>query len=332
MPSPTAFITGISGQDGSWLAELLHEKGYEVHGLFRVGSNIAGDFDRSPAASFVKRHWAAIENRGAIARVIARIRPDECYHLAAQSFAGAGPAGAGPIDERTTLETNVLGTTNLLTALREHAPLCRVFFAGSSEMFGEVTTCPQTEDTPLQPVSVYGISKVAGYHLIRHFRSAHGMHASCAILYNHESERRGRQFVTRKITHAAVEILEGRQRELRLGNLDDVRDWGSAKDFVRAMWLMLQAPVPDDYVIATGTLHSVRDVVELAFTKLGLDWERYVVCDPALFRPAKPVPLAGLPAKASRQLGWRPEIDFGTIVSEMVDYDLQHARELVASR
>jgi GDP-mannose 4,6-dehydratase len=306
-----ALITGITGQDGSYLTELLLGLNYELHGLYRSAEAPA----QSPA---IRRHHGAIEKYDAVAECVREVSPHECYHLAAQTFIGAGAT-----NEAATLHTNVNGTWNVLAALREHAPECRLFVAGSSEMFGDVAQCPQAEDTPLQPNTIYGVSKVAGYHLMRYYRDTHGMHASCGILYNHESPRRRSHFVTRKVTTAAAAIKAGRQREVRLGNLDDVRDWGHAKDFVRAMWLMLQQDRPDDYVLATGVLHSVRELVRETFASVGLRWEDHVVVDPAYFRPPKPVPLAGDPAKARRQLGWRTEYDFASLIREMVEHDIR---------
>jgi GDPmannose 4,6-dehydratase len=223
------------------------------------------------------------------------------------------------------LEVNTAGIHRLLTAVRVHKPECRVFFASSSEMFGAARQSPQDETTPVSPRSFYGITKVAAYHLLRYYRETHGLHASCGILYNHESPRRGPNFVTRKIVRAAARIRAGQQRELRLGNLDSVRDWGHAKDYVSAMWLMTQQREPDDYVIATGEGRTVRDFVEAAFRIAGVDWQRYVVVDPAFYRPLEACPLVGNASKARLRLGWRPEVSFNAMVQEMVEEEIRLA-------
>ena len=315
---PAAFITGVTGQDGSYLAELLHSRGYDVHGLFRPGHQARADgFDSLAVSRVVHRHEGSIRDPEQVSRIVAAVKPDECYHLAAHTFIGP-PASS----EQDVLETNTMGTYHVLRAIHEQAPSCRVFLAGSSEMFGQVDTCPQTEETPMRPQTLYGVSKVAAYELMRYYRSARNMHASCGVLYNHESPRRGRQFVTRKITSAVARIQRGLQTELLLGNLDDRRDWGHAADYVRAMWLTVQQPEPDDYVIATGELHSVRDFLEAAFGRARLDWREYVKTDPAFYRPARAVPLAGSPLKAREKLGWIAEHGFVSLVAEMVDSDI----------
>ena len=316
---PAALITGVTGQDGSYLAELLHGHGYEIHGLFRPGDPVR-DFEALPVSRIVHRHYGCVTDAEAVNRVVASITPDECYHLAAHTFAG------GP-DSAAIVETNTLGTHHVLSAIREHVPSCRVFFAGSSEMFGRAEVCPQNEETPMRPQTLYGVSKVAGYNLMRYYRDAHDMHASCGFLYNHESPRRGLQFVTRKITSGVACIKRGLQSELRLGNLDDRRDWGHARDYVRAMWLMVRQPSPDDYVLATGELHSVRDFVEAAFERAGLDSREYVRTDPRFYRPARAVPLAGCARKAAERLGWTRRYGFVELVAEMVDSDLAAGAE-----
>ncbi len=311
-----ALITGISGQDGSYLSELLLSKGYDVWGLLRSATRQGS----LPTSTFAQIHklTGEIESYEQVSAAIAEAKPDECYHLAAQTFIGADARA----NEAATLNTNITGTWHILSALREHAPNCRMFFAGSSEMFGDADITPQNEDTPFRPKSIYGVSKVAAYHLMRFYRESHGLHASCGILYNHESPRRGEHFVTRKITAGAACIKAGIQDELRLGNLDDVRDWGHARDYVRAMWLMVQQEQPDDYVISTGVLHSVRDFVRETFERLELRWEDYVSTDPNFYRPAKRIPLAGDPSKARRKLGWTMEYDFKSLVAEMVEEDM----------
>jgi GDPmannose 4,6-dehydratase len=323
-----AIITGITGQDGSYLAELLLDHGYDVHGIVRpmavdgVLANIAH------LAGRLVCHYAAIEDYAAVTDIIAAVAPDECYHLAAQTFIGADFT-----NEFATIQTNATGTHHILAALRSHAPACRMFFAGSSEMFGSITESPQTEETPFRPRTVYGVSKVTGYYLMRHYREAYKFFACCGILYNHESPRRGKQFVTRKITSTAVRIKAGLDTELRLGNLDALRDWGHAQDFVRAMWLMLQQPNPDDYILATGVAHSVRDFAIQAFEHTGLNWQHYVVSDPQFYRPAEAQPLIGSSQKARKQLGWIPQYDFTALVSEMVDHDREELQyELSHSR
>ena len=316
-----ALITGITGQDGSYLAELLLEKGYEVHGLVRRVAiedpehrlwRILHLKDR------LKLHAASLESLPSIYRVFQAVKPDECYHLAAQSFVAYSFE-----DEFSTLNANINGTHHVLAALRDCAPNCRFYFAASSEMFGKVAQMPQNELTPFHPRSAYGISKVAGFHLTRNYREAYGVKASSGILYNHESPRRGFEFVTRKITSHAARIKLGLAKELRLGNLESRRDWGHAREYVRAMWLMLQQDEPEDYVIATGEQHSVREFVETAFSRLGLNYHDYVIIDPQLLRPADVETLLGDAAKARRKLGWSCQVKFKELVHEMVEADLR---------
>lgn len=319
-----ALITGIAGQDGSYLAELLLAEGYEVHGIVRRIAiedtehklkNLAGVLDR------VHLHVASLDNVLSMIKVIKDLVPDECYHLAASSFVSYSFE-----DEISILNNNVNSTHYLLAAIREFAPDCRVYFAGSSEMFGNVTTSPQDESTPFNPRSIYGISKVASHHLVRNYRAQYGLFACTGILYNHESPRRGYEFVTRKIVSSAVKISLGQQEQLALGNLDACRDWGYSPDYVRAMWLMLQHDRPDDYVVATGETHSVRELVERVFSLLGLDYRDHVRVDPQFFRPTEQVQLAGNPAKIIRLLGWRRSVDFGDIIAEMVRGELDRHR------
>src|ERR1035441_4991235 len=285
MPKRRALITGITGQDGSYLLEFLLAKGYEVHGIVRRValedpehrlSRIVGCRDQ------VQLHAASLESYASLHQVVAKVRPDECYHLASQSFVSYSFD-----DEFSTLNTNINGTHYLLSAVKEIIPACRFYFAGSSEMFGKAEEVPQTECTRFHPRSTYGISKVAGFELTRNYREAYGLHASSGLLFNHESPRRGFEFVTRKISSGLARIVAGTQNELRLGNLDVQRDWGHAREFVQAMWLMLQQPEPDDYVIATGESQSVREFVDLAFCQAGLDYRDHVVIDPQFYPPAE---------------------------------------------
>jgi GDPmannose 4,6-dehydratase len=316
-----ALITGITGQDGSYLAELLLEKGYTVHGLVRRVAiedpehrlwRIMHIHDK------LHLHAASLESLPSVYRVFQQVKPDECYHLAAQSYVAYSFE-----DEFSTLNANINGTHHVLSALHDCAPKCRFYFAASSEMFGKVRETPQTERTPFHPRSAYGISKVAGFHLAMNYREAYGMFASSGILYNHESPRRGFEFVTRKITSHAAKIKLGLAKEVRLGNLDAKRDWGHAREYVRAMWMMLQQERPDDYVIATGFQHSVRDFAETAFSHVGLNYQDHVVVDPQLLRPADVETLTGDPTKAKKELGWSYQVTFHDLVREMVESDLR---------
>jgi GDPmannose 4,6-dehydratase len=263
-------------------------------------------------------HAASLESYPSVHRVVAQLQPDECYHLAAQSFVTTSFE-----DEFSTLNTNINGTHYVLSSLKDCAPHCRFYFAGSSEMFGKVRETPQDENTPFHPRSAYGISKVAGFDLTRNYREAYGLKAWSGILYNHESPRRGFEFVTRKISSNVARIKLGLAKELRLGNLEAKRDWGHAREYVEGMWLMLQHDRPDDYVLATGVTHSVAQFCDIAFRHVGLDYHDYVKVDPAFFRPAEVELLLGDPSKARRELGWRHETSFGDLVKEMVDGDLQ---------
>jgi GDPmannose 4,6-dehydratase len=307
-----ALITGVTGQDGSYLAELLLAKGYEVYGIVQPGAG-EGCLGDSPALADIRKTPADIADADAVKAAVRDARPAECYHLAAQTFV--------PGDERNTVTANVVGTWSVLSAIADSAPECRVFFAGSSEMFGNADAAPQTEETPFRPRSLYGATKVAGYDFLRYYRSARGMFACCGILYNHESPRRPPHFVTRKITREVARIRAGLSNELRLGNLDAVRDWGYAPDYVLAMWNMLQATDPDDYVIASGQARPVREFVDKAFSAAGLDWRKFVVVDEQFYRPAEAVPLVGCAAKAQRLLGWTPRKDFDSMIRELVERD-----------
>ncbi|HST51641.1 MAG TPA: GDP-mannose 4,6-dehydratase [Pyrinomonadaceae bacterium] len=316
-----ALITGITGQDGSYLAEHLVEEGYEVHGFVRrvALEDTARRFTRvSHLLDKIKMHAASLESYPSIFHLFSREQFDECYHLAAQSFVAESFA-----DGFSTMNTNINGTHYVLAALRELQPQCRFYFAGSSEMFGKVREVPQREETPFHPRSPYGISKVAGFDLTRNYREAYGMFCASGILFNHESPRRGFEFVTRKITSTVARIKFGLASELRLGNLDARRDWGHAADYVRAMRLMLRQEVPDDFVVATGETHTVREFCERAFARAGLDWERHVKVDERFYRPAEVELLIGDASKARSVLGWQPRYDFGALIDEMVDADIR---------
>jgi GDPmannose 4,6-dehydratase len=319
MPKKKALITGITGQDGSYLLEFLLAKGYEVHGIVRRVALEDPEHRLSRIMGYreqVQLHAASLESYASLHQVMAKVQPDECYHLASQSFVSYSFD-----DEFSTLNTNINGTHYLLSAVKDNIPACRVYFAGSSEMFGKAEEFPQTECTRFHPRSTYGISKVAGFELTRNYREAYGLHASSGILFNHESPRRGFEFVTRKISSGIARIVAGMQNELRLGNLDVQRDWGHAREYVEAMWLMLQQPEPDDYVIATGETHSVREFAAAAFTWVGLDYRDYVTKDPDLFRPAEVNLLLGDASKARERLGWRPRTGFHELIREMVEAD-----------
>ena len=314
-----ALITGITGQDGSYLAELLLSKGYEVHGAVRRVA-LEDPEHRLVRLSAVRDritlHAASLESFASVYQLVAKVAPDECYHLAAQSFVSYSFD-----DEFSTLNTNINGTHFLLSAVKDLVPRCRFYFAGSSEMFGKAEELPQTEKTRFHPRSSYGISKVCGFELTRNYREAYGLHASSGIMFNHESPRRGYEFVTRKITSGVARILAGRSKQIQLGNLEAKRDWGHAREYVEAMWRMLQQPEPDDYVVATGETHSVRDFVGLAFSLAGLDYRNHVSTDPTLFRPAEVNLLQGDYTKARVKLGWQSSIAFESLVREMVEAD-----------
>ncbi|HKV37706.1 MAG TPA: GDP-mannose 4,6-dehydratase [Blastocatellia bacterium] len=317
-----ALISGVTGQDGSYLAELLLEKGYEVHGIVRRVAIEDPEHRLWRIKSImddIELHPASLESYPSVFRVLATVKPDEVYHLAAQSFVSYSFE-----DEFSTLNTNINGTHYVLSSLRETVPHARFYFAGSSEMFGEAHETPQSEATPFHPRSAYGISKVAGFDLTRNYREAYHIHASSGILFNHESPRRGFEFVTRKITSHAARIKLGLATQLRLGNLDAKRDWGHASDYVHAMWMMLQQDAPDDYVVATGHTHTVREFLDLAFKSVGLDYHKYVVEDPQLFRPAEVHILQGESKKIRSRLGWSAEYDFEKLVRQMVDEDLKY--------
>lgn len=319
--SKTALITGITGQDGSYLSELLLEKGYKVHGLVRRAS-IEDPIHRlhrlKKILPDIELHPGSLESYPSLYEIVRKIAPDEIYHLGAQSFVSYSFE-----DEFSTINTNLNGTHYMLSAVRQCAPDARFYFAGSSEMFGKVKEVPQTEETPFHPRSAYGISKVAGFHLTRNYREAYGLHTSSGILFNHESPRRGFEFVTRKITSHVAAIKKGKANQLHLGNLDAKRDWGHASDYIKAMWLMLQQEEGDDYVIATGVTHTVREFCESAFAHVGLDYRDFVLTDPKLFRPAEVAALQGDASKAKKILGWTHKKSFEDLVVEMVEEDLK---------
>jgi GDPmannose 4,6-dehydratase len=312
----TALITGITGQDGSYLAELLLKKNYRVCGMIRRCSSenlqrIEHLRDR------VELFQADLLDQTSIATVLEQVRPEEIYNLAAQSFVPT--SWRQPV---LTAEYTAVGVTRVLDAVRQVCPKARFYQASSSEMFGKVQETPQRESTPLYPRSPYGVAKVYGHYITVNYRESYGMFACSGILFNHESPRRGLEFVTRKITHGVARIKMGLAKELRLGNLQAKRDWGFAGDYVRAMWLMLQQNGPDDYVIGTGQTHSVEEFVDIAFSHVGLDWRRHVVVDPQFCRPAEVDLLLADPSKAQRQLGWEPEVSFVSLVKIMVDADM----------
>jgi GDPmannose 4,6-dehydratase len=315
--SKRALITGITGQDGSYLAELLLDKGYEVHGMVRRAST--EKFDRiEHLRDRITLHQGDLLDQRSLVDTLRAARPDEIYNLAAMSF-----VAVSWIQPTLTAEFTGVGVTRLLEAVREVCPEARFYQASSSEMFGKVRETPQTEATAFYPRSPYGVAKCYGHFITVNYRESYGMHLSSGILFNHESPRRGLEFVTRKITWHAAAIKLGQRDELRLGNLDAKRDWGYARDYVEAMWLMLQQDAPEDFVIATGKTNTVRRCVEVAFDQVGVDWEPHVKIDDAFKRPAEVDLLVGNPAKAERVLGWRPSTSFEQLIRLMVDADLE---------
>jgi len=324
-----ALVTGITGQDGSYLAELLLGKGYEVHGIIRRASTFnTGRLDSIYADPHSGRtrlflHYGDLSDASALARLVGKIQPEEVYNLAAQSHVRV----SFDSPEYTT-DITATGTVRLLEAIRETGIQPRFYQASSSEMFGKVQEVPQKETTPFYPRSPYACAKVLSFWATVNYRESYGLHASNGILFNHESPRRGETFVTRKITRAIAQIQAGLQDKLYLGNIEAKRDWGYAKEFVEAMWLMLQQEKPDDYVIATNETHSVRDFLEAAFGRAGLDWKKHVEIDPRYYRPAEVDLLVGDYSKAKRQLGWEPKTKFADLVKLMVDSDLQLLKDL----
>jgi GDPmannose 4,6-dehydratase len=322
-----ALITGITGQDGSYLAEFLLNKGYEVHGMVRRVALEDPEHHLWRIRHLLDKitlHSASLESYASIFKVVEEVKPDECYHLAAQSFVSYSFE-----DEFSTINTNINGTHFVLSALKQKVPNCKFYFAASSEMFGLAKQSPQNEDTPFHPRSPYGISKVAGFYLTLNYREAYNMFAVSGICFNHESPRRGFEFVSRKITTGVAKIKLGLAKELRLGNLEAKRDWGYAGDFVEAMWLMLQQPQPRDYVIATGETHSVKEFAELAFAYVGLNWKDYVVVDERFFRPSEVYELKGDYSRAKKELGWQPKINFKQLVEMMVEEDLKRLKNKI---
>ena len=316
-----ALITGVTGQDGSYLAELLLEQGYSVIGMVRRSSTL--NFER---IAHIQDHIDLVAgdllDEVSLINILRDHRPSEVYNLAAQSFVQT--SFTQPV---LTGETTALGVTRVLDAIRLVDPEIRFYQASSSEMFGKVQEVPQRESTPLYPRSPYGVAKVYGHWLTVNYRESYGLHASSGILFNHESPRRGLEFVTRKVTHGVARIAHKLDDKLALGNLDAQRDWGYAADYVRAMWLMVQQDAPDDYVVSTGETHAVRELCRLAFEAAGLDWEQHVVIDDKFLRPAEVDLLVGDPAKAHSVLGWRPEVDFPELVTMMVEADMDLVRK-----
>ena len=320
---PSALITGVTGQDGSYLAELLLEKGYDVHGMVRRAST--EKFDRiEHIRDQLTLHQGDLLDQRSLVDALRASKPAEIYNLAAMSF-----VAVSWIQPTLTAEFTGTGVTRMLEAMREVCPDARFYQASSSEMFGKVLEVPQTETTPFYPRSPYGVAKAYGHFITVNYRESYDLHATSGILFNHESERRGLEFVTRKVTWHAAAIKHGLMKEVRLGNLDAERDWGYAKDYVEAMWLMLQRDQPEDYVIATGEAHSVRECCEVAFDEAGLgNFEQYVTIDPSFVRPAEVDHLIGSPAKAERDLGWRPQTSFEELIRLMTRSDI----ELLAPR
>ncbi len=316
-----ALITGITGQDGSYLAELLLAEGYEVHGMVRRSSTET--FDRiNPIKDRLHLHQADLLDQLSQIELLKEIKPDEIYNLAAMSFVPT--SWTQPV---LTGEFTAMGVTRMLEAVRHICPETRFYQASSSEMFGKVRETPQGEMTPFYPRSPYGVAKVYGHFITVNYRESYGIFAVSGILFNHESPRRGLEFVTRKITDGVARIKLGLATELRLGNLDARRDWGFAGDYVRAMWLMLQQSTPEDYVVGSGTAHSVRDFVALAFEHAGLDWQRHVTVDPKFIRPAEVDLLLADKTKAETQLGWKARVDFAGLVRMMVDADIERLKK-----
>lgn len=319
-----ALITGITGQDGSYLAEFLLGKGYEVHGIIRRSASFNTERlsgiqkDVQDPESRLHLHYGDVQDSNALNRIIFEFKPDEIYHLAAQSHVRV----SFDLPEYTA-EIDAVGTLRVLEAIRHSGLPIRFYNAASSEMFGEVLETPQNERTPFNPRSPYAVAKLFAFFMTKNYRDAYGIHASSGILFNHESPRRGETFVTRKITTSVAKILSGKADALYLGNLDARRDWGYAPEYVEAMWLMLQQDKPDDYVIATGETHSVREFVEEAFRLAGLDWKKYVKIDSKYFRPTEVALLLGDASKARRKLGWKPKVKFTELVRGMLEADLK---------
>ena len=320
-----ALITGITGQDGSYLADFLLKKNYKVHGLIR---RVAAEdkthrlWRLKDILNKITLHSASLESYASIVKIVQKLKPDEVYHLGAQSYIDYAFK-----DEFSTINTNINGTHYLLSAIKDFSPKTKFYFAASSEMFGKVIEIPQTEKTPFYPRSTYGISKVAGFDLTRNYREAYGLFCCSGILFNHESPRRGFEFVTRKITHSVARIKFGLQKDLKLGNMNAKRDWGHAEDYVKAMWLMLNKRNPEDYVISTGKQYSVREFAKLAFEVVDLDYKKYIKIDKKLQRPSDVQNLLGSCAKAKKVLKWKPKYSFKDLVRDMVKADLEFVKK-----
>jgi len=313
----TALITGVTGQDGSYLAEFLLSRGYAVHGMVRRAST--ENFERiNHLQGKIELHQADLLDELSLIELMQDVKPDEIYNLAAMSFVPT--SWTQPV---LTGEFTALGVVRMLEAMRRVCPKARFYQASSSEMFGKVLEVLQTEETPFYPRSPYGVCKVYGHHITVNYRESYGLYAVSGILFNHESPRRGKEFVTRKITYGVARIKHGLQQQLAMGNLDSKRDWGFAGDYVRAMWLMLQQEAPEDFLVATGETHTVREFIELAFGHVGLNWQDHVVIDQRFMRPAEVDLLLGNPAKARVKLGWEREVDFKGLVTMMVDADME---------
>ena len=320
-----ALITGITGQDGSYLAEFLLKKKYKVHGIIRRVALEDATHRLWRLQRILKQinlHPASLESYASIVKIIQEVKPTEIYHLGAQSYVDYSFK-----DEFSTLNTNINGTHYMLSAIKDFSPKSKFYFAGSSEMFGKVRSIPQNEKTPFHSRSAYGISKVTGHDLARNYREAYNLYCCTGILFNHESPRRGFEFVTRKISHGVARIKYGFQRDLRLGNLDAKRDWGHAKDYIEAMWLMLQKRKPEDFVIATNKQHSVREFAKVAFSIVGLDYKKFIKIDRSLYRPAEVQTLLGDFSKARRILKWKPKVSFKNLVKDMVLSDLEFVKK-----
>ena len=321
----TALITGITGQDGSYLAELLLSKNYKVHGLVRrvaVENEVHRLWRLKDILKKINLHAASLESYASIVKLVEKLKPTEIYHLGAQSYIDYAFK-----DEFSTLNTNINGTHYLLSAIKEFSPKTKMYFAASSEMFGKALEIPQNEETPFYPRSTYGISKVAGFDLTRNYREAYNIFCCSGILFNHESPRRGFEFVTRKITHAVAKIKFGLQKDLKLGNIHAMRDWGHAKDYVVAMWLMLQQKNPQDYVVSTGKQYSVKQFAKLAFEQVGLDYKKYIKIDKKFNRPTDVQTLLGDCKKVKKDLKWKPKFSFEDLVKDMVKKDLEFVKK-----
>jgi len=323
--SRVALISGITGQDGSYLAEFLIKKGYKVYGIVRRAA-LEFESHRLWRIRKIKKDLnlcsGSLESYSSIFKIVEKVNPDEVYHLASQSYVANSFD-----DEFSTFNTNINGTHNILTAVKELNNKAKFYFAASSEMFGKAEKAPQNEDFPFHPRSAYGISKVTGYHLTKNYREAYKLHASSGILFNHESPRRGFEFVTRKISYGVARIKKGLQKNLELGNISAMRDWGHAEDYVKAMWLMLQQQTPEDYVVGTGIQYSVENFAEKAFKHVGLNYKDFIKIDKKLIRPSEVNTLLADYSKAKKKLKWKPSISFDQLVTDMVESDLEQVEK-----